>query len=128
MRTGERRRKWAVLNVTPTERAEITAAAKAEGLSINAFILARIGGRSYANIMHQAAAVRHLARIEDHLDQIARQVRMGTRRPEAIAQVLLVLWRIEQAVQVSCSTQRRGGFVGNPQEIDDNMSVEGTPC
>lgn len=125
MRTGERRSKWAVLNVTPTERAAIIAAAKAEGLSINAFILARLHRRPGANPMHRAAIVRHLARIEHRLDQIAQMAMTGAHPAETTARVLLALWQIERAMQASWD-QGQGARPGGDGRFQDDADMAGT--
>ncbi len=70
----QKRRKWPVLNVTPAERAAIEAAAQAAGLGINAYLIACTQQTRLVRRADHARTVRHLARIDAHLEQIAREV------------------------------------------------------
>ena len=125
MRKGERRSKWAVLNVTPSERAEITAAAKAAGLSINAFILGCTRRAHIVSPARQDAAIRHLSRIRGHLDLIARWIMADESPPVETADVLLMLWRIERGIQAPCRCKRDGNG-GDGRDRDEGRGD--APC
>ena len=86
---ADKRRKWPVLNVTPDERETIERAAQAAGLCINAYLLACTRQTRLVQGGERARMVRHLARIDGHLEQIARGVMKAPIGAEDAARLLL---------------------------------------
>lgn len=91
----EKRTKWPVLNITPAERAAITAAAGGAGLGINDYILACTRQTRLVRRGDREHMVRHLAGIEARLDEIARQAMVSSLPTRDVASLLLALRGVE---------------------------------
>lgn len=97
-RAEEKRKKWDVLNVTCAERAAITAEAREAGLGISAYLLTCRRQTRLVRRGDREEAVRHLARIDSHLAEIARQVMSAPFAGLEAAHLLLALRRIEETL------------------------------
>lgn len=95
----DRRSKWPVLNVTPAERAAITAAAGEAGLGINDYILACTRQTRLVRRGEREQLVRLLAGIDARLDAIARQAMAAHLAPREVARLLLGLCAVEAALR-----------------------------
>lgn len=95
----EKRAKWPVLNVTPAERAAITAAAQEAGLGINDYILACTRQTRLVRRADREHIVRLVAGIDARLDEIARQAMAAPLAARDVARLLLALRGIEASLR-----------------------------
>lgn len=112
----ERRAKWGVLNPTNAERAAITAAAEGAGLGINEYILTCTRQMRVVRRADREHLVRHLAGIEDRLDEIARNTMAAPISTADVTSLLFALRAIEVAL--------RTGAV----EPEDDDTLDDTAC
>ena len=97
-RAEEKRKKWDVLNVTCAERAASTAEAQEAGLGISAYLLTCRRQTRLVRRGDREEAVRHLARIDSHLAEIAGWVMAAPISGLEPARLLLALRRIEKTL------------------------------
>lgn len=95
----DKRAKWPVLNVTPAERAAITAAARAAALGINDYILSCTRQTRLVRRADREHMVRHLAGIESRLDEIARQTMASPLPTRDVVSLLLALRGVEATLR-----------------------------
>jgi uncharacterized protein (DUF1778 family) len=93
----ELRSRWAVLNVTPSERAAIEAYARAAGLSTSSYIVQRALQRPVSPRQDRQRIIRQQARLMRYLEGIAAAFVTGEPVRDAGA-ALLTLRRIEAEI------------------------------
>ena len=113
----EKRAKWPVLNVTPAERAAITAAAQEAGLGINDYLLACTRQTRLVRRADREHIVRLLAGVDARLDEIARQAMAAPLAARDVARLLLALHGIEASLRT-----------GVPASQEDDQVPEVPEC
>lgn len=113
----EKRAKWPVLNVTPAERAAITAAAQEAGLGINDYLLACTRQTRLVRRADREHIVRLLAGVDARLDEIARQAIAAPLAARDVARLLLALHGIEASLRT-----------GVPASQEDDQVPEVPEC
>ena len=108
----ELRRRWAVLNVTPSERTAIEAYAQAAGLSTCSYIVRRALQRPVSPRQDRQRIIRQQALLMQYLEEIAAAFVTGEPVRDAGA-TLLALRRIEAEI-----TAWNTGGAMSPQEGD----------
>lgn len=93
----EKRYKWAVLNVTPTERAAIERAAGEAGQGVNAFILSCVRTARPVQMGHWRQMVQELVRCNVMLERVAVAAEHSSKPLDALG-IQLSLGAIERQI------------------------------
>ena len=124
---GDRRSRWAVLNVTRKERATIIAYAREAGLSVCAYIVRRALQRPTSPRQDWQQLVRQQAQLLQRLDAIATAL-VASEPVRDVGAILLILRRIEAEI---CSWGSGSSIAPGSEDRagdNDNSSGGSTEC